>query len=129
VEYVEQWARVRRHEGGDDMYASSLVTPSEDHRDATFIRYDMLVDIDAKKPRHAPEFMPKSFFGQLQHILVVHLPIIRALGLNEPTTLLLAEIRPCRLEALNALHMPYFSSMAQSSGHELRAMFSRSDDR
>ena len=88
----------------------------------------MLVDIHAKKPRHAPEFMPKSFFGQLQHILAVRLPIIQALGLNEPTALLLAGIRSCHLEARNALHMPYFSSTAQSSGHELRAMFSRWDD-
>lgn len=38
IEYTSQWARVRRLEGGDDMYASSLKNPGDDYRDATYIR-------------------------------------------------------------------------------------------
>jgi hypothetical protein len=38
IENAEQWARVRRLEGGDDINASSLVIHSEDRRDATFVR-------------------------------------------------------------------------------------------
>ena len=36
-DFVEQWGRVRRLEGGDDMYASSLAHVTEDSWDATFI--------------------------------------------------------------------------------------------
>lgn len=76
------------------------------------LQYDMLVDVHANRPRQAPEFVTKSFFGQLQHILVVHLPEIQSFGLAEPTTLFLAGIRSCHLEAQNALGMPYYTKMA-----------------
>lgn len=76
------------------------------------LQYDMLVDVHANRPRQAPKFVTKSFFGQLQHILVVHLPKIQSFGLAEPTTLFLAGIRSCHLEAQNALGMPYYTKMA-----------------
>jgi hypothetical protein len=41
-ENVEQWARVRRLEGGDDMNASSFARFSEDRRDATYVRVSLL---------------------------------------------------------------------------------------
>lgn len=44
---VEQWGRLRRLEGGDDMYAASLVKQGGDRRDATFIRVsDIYILID-----------------------------------------------------------------------------------
>jgi len=42
VENIEQWARVRRLEGGDVMNASSFANYSEDRRDATYIRVSSL---------------------------------------------------------------------------------------
>ena len=42
TENTEQWARVRRLEGGDDMHASSLTCHSEDRRDATYVRVSRL---------------------------------------------------------------------------------------
>jgi hypothetical protein len=42
MENVEQWARVRRLEGGDDMNASRFASYSEDRRDATFVRVSPL---------------------------------------------------------------------------------------
>jgi len=78
----------------------------------SYLQYDMLVDIHANKPRQTPKFITKTFFGQLQHILVICLPKVQALGLTEPTTLFLAGIRSCHLEAQNSLGMPYYSKMA-----------------
>lgn len=37
-EYMEQFASVRRLEGGDTMHASTFARKSEDRRDASFIR-------------------------------------------------------------------------------------------
>lgn len=131
IEHVEQWGRVRRLEGGDDMYASSLVKAGEDYRDATYIRvsssvlcsfeliaefkcqYDMLVDIYARQARRDPKWELQSFFGQLQNILEVRLPSIPDLDLPEPTVYILAGIRACELEAKNALKMPYYSKTSR----------------
>jgi hypothetical protein len=38
MENVQQWARVRRLNGGDDIRAAGLDLVTEDRRDATFIR-------------------------------------------------------------------------------------------
>jgi hypothetical protein len=63
----------------------------------------MLVDVYANKPQLTPEFVLKTFFGQLQHIFVVHIPVTPALGLEQPTTLFLVGIFTCHLEAQNSL--------------------------
>lgn len=56
---VEQWACVRRLEGGDDMHASTMYSRlPEDHRDATFIRVTV------------PRRLTVTFFTYLQFILV-----------------------------------------------------------
>ena len=43
VQNVQQWGRVRRLDGGDDMYASALCRSAEDKRDATFIRVSVII--------------------------------------------------------------------------------------
>jgi hypothetical protein len=117
VDYVEQWARVQRLEGGDDMYASTFVKPSsEDHRDATFPFLIALLMSYLLVRRHT--FQQASTHSRicadvlLRSILAVRLPITQAPRFKEPTTLFLAGIRACRLEAQNALGMPYYSDMA-----------------
>ena len=133
IENVEQWARVRRLEGGDDMNASSFAGHSEDRRDATYVRvssiclllahtvsdkymvlqYDMLVDIHANKRRLAPKFEVQTFSGQLEHILVVRLPATPQLALDTGSTLILAGIRQCEVNAVNSMGMPFYSKMGR----------------
>lgn len=74
-------------------------------------QYDQLVDKHTGNRRLPSEFISKSFFGQLQHILVVRLPAIPAIAVPEPVVLFLAGIRSCQLEAKNSLNMPYYWSM------------------
>ncbi|KII93389.1 hypothetical protein PLICRDRAFT_99540, partial [Plicaturopsis crispa FD-325 SS-3] len=103
------WGRVSRLDGGDTMNASTLRSYAEDRRDASHVRYDMLVDIHASRRRVQPVYRTESFYGQLQHILVVNLPASPDLGLTTPTALILAAIRTCDVEAHNDLDMHYYS--------------------
>lgn len=45
MECVVQWGRVRRLEGGDDMYSLALWTYAEDRRDATFVRVSFYPEV------------------------------------------------------------------------------------
>ncbi|KAJ7787859.1 hypothetical protein B0H14DRAFT_2399057, partial [Mycena olivaceomarginata] len=108
-ENVEQWAKVKRLEGGDQMLASSMMQADlDDRRDATYVRYVLLVDEHARKPRLAPRFVPVTFYGQLQNIFVVKLPPSPELGLEENATLILAAIRKCNITLRNDLDMHYY---------------------
>ena len=69
------------------------------------------MDKHAGNRRLPSKFVLKSFFGQLQHILVVHLPAIPAIAVPRPEVLFLAGIRLCLLEAKNSLDMPYYQLM------------------
>ncbi|KAK0184583.1 hypothetical protein F5146DRAFT_1169568 [Armillaria mellea] len=112
IENVEQWSKVQRLEGGDDMYASSLeANLPEDRRDATFIWYDVLVDKNARRPRLAPSYYMKTFYGQLQNIIVICIPATMDLGLDEPQVLLLAVIQQCVVEAKNTLGWSFYTKM------------------
>ncbi|KAJ6540310.1 hypothetical protein B0H19DRAFT_1036237 [Mycena capillaripes] len=108
-ENVEQWAKVQRLDGGDRMLASSMQNiQSDDRRDATYVRYVLLVDTNARRPRLAPLYEPVTFYGQLQNIFVVRLPPARELQLKEETTLILAAIRKCEITVRNDLDMHYY---------------------
>ncbi|KAJ8456982.1 hypothetical protein ONZ45_g18499 [Pleurotus djamor] len=97
VDRISQWACVRRLEGGDDMRALALYPKTSDRRDATFIRYEMLVDINAHRPRARSVFQPKTFYGQLENIFVVHISPSRTLSIAAETTLILAGVRQCNV--------------------------------
>jgi len=55
----------------------------------------MLIDKNARYRNKPVELEPAVFFGQLQHIFVVHLQASAKLKLKQPTTLILAAIRTC----------------------------------
>ncbi|KAK1220171.1 hypothetical protein PQX77_017074 [Marasmius sp. AFHP31] len=107
---VEQWSKVRRLGGGDDMKASSMDIDPEDKRDATFVRYDMLIDVNTRYKRRKAVFQPKAFYGQLQHIFVVRFPATRALKHYNDETYILAYIHTCEgMTYENGLEMPYYT--------------------
>lgn len=57
----------------------------------------------------APHFVPKSFYGQLQHILVIRMPASPQLGLANPETLILGSILTCKITHSNDLDMHFYS--------------------
>ncbi|KAJ7204111.1 hypothetical protein GGX14DRAFT_369095 [Mycena pura] len=102
---VEEWGKVRRvdSEEGDTMRSCSLGTIAEDSRDATYVRYEMLVDKYARFKRVAAEFELQTFYGQLTHIYRVHFPTAcQPLDIEEPTTYILAAVRACSLQSDDA---------------------------
>ncbi|KAE9392020.1 hypothetical protein BT96DRAFT_959417 [Gymnopus androsaceus JB14] len=99
---IQRWGKVRQLEGGDDMNASSLVTAAEDRRDATYVRYEMLVDRFAHSRKKKSSFVLTTFFGQLQELFVVSLPPIDELGLSDKTTLILAGIQRSEINKFHA---------------------------
>ncbi|KAL1741822.1 hypothetical protein HDZ31DRAFT_44602 [Schizophyllum fasciatum] len=108
---IRQYGRVRRLDAGDDMRASSLVPTSEDRRDATWVKYDLLVDRNARRRNAPPIFVPQSYFGQLENILVVEVSPSPALNLRRPETLILAYIHACHPCYTNSLGMILYDRM------------------
>ncbi|KAL0056826.1 hypothetical protein AAF712_016563 [Marasmius tenuissimus] len=120
---VSQWGKVRRLEGGDDMKASSLEKPQEDTRDATWVKYDLLVDIHASRRGRLPQFVNKTFYGQLNHLFVVSFPATPSLGIDNDTTLLLAGIHQCaNVKEGNGLKMPYYSRMGAKEAVDITSV-------
>ena len=78
----------------------------------------MLIDKHARRPRRTPEYEVKTFYGQLQHIYVVRFTApCRDLGLDGPSTIILAAIRNCILDdtgtdnyARSKLDIHYYST-------------------
>ncbi|KAF9473565.1 hypothetical protein BDN70DRAFT_817039 [Pholiota conissans] len=121
---IEQWAKVRciDSEEGDTMWASSLKSGQDDSRDATFVRYQMLVDINERHRRQETTLELQTFYGQLQHIIVLKFqdPLARcALGFAasdlDTDVIILAAIRECTLgpsnPSLHGLDVHFYSTM------------------
>ncbi|KAF6753847.1 hypothetical protein DFP72DRAFT_813657 [Ephemerocybe angulata] len=72
---IEVWGRLKKLGEGDTMLASNVVKKSgEDGRDATFVRYELYVDRNARFPNRAPDLELQTFYGQLQYIFVLKFP-------------------------------------------------------
>jgi hypothetical protein len=64
----------------------------------------MYVDKYARRRGRAPEYTLQTFYGQLQHIFVIHFEAAcPGLLLDAPTTVILAAIRTCTIEDSNTL--------------------------
>ncbi|PPQ82425.1 hypothetical protein CVT26_013426 [Gymnopilus dilepis] len=107
---IECWGRlVCSTEGGDTVNASEMVKRSqEDSRDASYVRYELLVDRNARSRKKAPEYVPETFYGQLRRIFVLEMPASDELGTTESQTLILGSILTCKIEMQNDLDMHYF---------------------
>ncbi|KAI0371378.1 hypothetical protein BV20DRAFT_1035360 [Pilatotrama ljubarskyi] len=101
---VQEWAKVRILNGGDTVRSSSLDTAGDDGCNASYVRYELLVDQNARY-RGRPVILEKrTFYGELQHILLVDIgPIPSATPpLPQGETLLLAVIQTCSIESSDA---------------------------
>lgn len=70
----------------------------------------MLVDLFARSHNRQPELVLRMFFGQLQHIYVVHFTQnCPALNLHGPTTIIMVAIQTCKVDAhVKIPHLPHF---------------------
>ncbi|THU87004.1 hypothetical protein K435DRAFT_822023 [Dendrothele bispora CBS 962.96] len=109
---VEQWAKVRFTDDGDDIKAATIDGDSEDKRDATYLRYDMLVDLNTLHPNREENLEKQQFFGQLQNIFVVRFPPAPELEQQFEETYILAGIQKCHnVKYKNGMRMPYYKNM------------------
>ena len=53
--------------------------------------------------RAEPAYKLKTFYGRLQHLFVVDLPQEPQVGLERPTTVILAGITPCKINAAHEM--------------------------
>src|ERR1700727_1336440 len=74
-------------------------------------QYEILVDANSRVRRRAPDFKLTTFFGQLQHIFLVHVPATRALRVTKNTVVLLAAIQNCNILTNNDLDMHYYRDL------------------
>jgi hypothetical protein len=73
----------------------------------------MYVDAHARAHTRAPEFILKTFYGQLEHIFVVPLLATADLGLDHATTLWLAAIRNCKVVGKHSLDIHFYKDMGK----------------
>ncbi|KAF7328318.1 hypothetical protein MVEN_02547200 [Mycena venus] len=103
-------------EAGDTMVASmspsSALSNREDLRNPTFVRYEMLIDIHANKPRAPPQFVPQTFYGQLQRIYFICLKNAAPIpnyGIPAGHSIIMVEILPCKVTDIDATGPPVLS--------------------
>ena len=73
-------------------------------------KYQLLVDKNAWFMNAEPHFVPKTFYGQLQHIFVIKMPAARQLGISQPEILILGTLLTCSIEEHNNLDMHYYKA-------------------
>lgn len=100
-------------------------------RDATFLQYELLVDIHAEHHNVAPELQPEVFFGQLQHIVVLKVPRVRGVPKHRAGTYVLLDILPCHAtrDAFGFYEYTTFRAREIVDAKQARALVGRIHDR
>ncbi|KZT72992.1 hypothetical protein DAEQUDRAFT_743254 [Daedalea quercina L-15889] len=99
---IARWGKVQILGGGDLIRSSNLGGSREDSRNASFVRYESLVDRNVSY-RNRPTILElRTFYGELQDIFVLKMPASQTLKLTEPEHLVLAGIRTCTLDNRSA---------------------------
>ncbi|KAI0758390.1 hypothetical protein BC629DRAFT_1659586, partial [Irpex lacteus] len=105
------YGKVRRLGAGDTIWASSLTPGAEDRSDASWVRYQIFIDRNARYRNRAPDFEKTTCYGKLLHIVVVTLPPSRELRLTGETKLLLADVITCKTEFEGPLGEPLYKNL------------------
>ncbi|KAI0749180.1 hypothetical protein C8Q80DRAFT_1311190 [Daedaleopsis nitida] len=101
---LEEWGRLRILPDADIIRAAGYTEDSNTRgafnaeRDATYVRYEALMDLHTRNHGQESVYQPDTFYGQLRRILTVHLPPIPNSSHTVATTLALAIIRECKIE-------------------------------
>ncbi|KAI9449315.1 hypothetical protein BJY52DRAFT_1206401 [Lactarius psammicola] len=96
---IEEWGKVQRvdSEAGDTIHSLGLIQPTADRRDATFVRYVMLVDRFAHMRRRKPKLEPQTFYGQLEHLYLITFACSDT-QVDPQKPIILAAIRNCKIK-------------------------------
>ncbi|KAI0819220.1 hypothetical protein BC628DRAFT_1333506 [Trametes gibbosa] len=111
---VQQWGKLRILNDGDTIRAAELLAEAEDGRDASFVRYELLVDKNARYRQRPVILEQKTFYGQLRNILVIDLgPIPLASPPQlQSSVLMLGTIRRCVIESIHRdLDIHYYKKL------------------
>ncbi|EIW62612.1 uncharacterized protein TRAVEDRAFT_115107 [Trametes versicolor FP-101664 SS1] len=112
---VDEWGKVRILNDGDTMRAATLHKGGEDTRDASFVRYEVLVDLNTRFRNLPVILQPKTLYGQLQRIFEIQLSSLPHNGNppgDPPPPVVLAAIQTCDIQRSNdALDIHYYSRM------------------
>ncbi|OBZ68331.1 hypothetical protein A0H81_11890 [Grifola frondosa] len=107
---VTLWGKVRIFDDGDTVHALASTHARGDSRDATYVRYEVLVDKNARYPRRPVILQKHTMYGQLQYLYTLKFKPSQQLHLTEPTTVILAAIRTCPIEqSAPILDIHYYS--------------------
>ncbi|KAI0087703.1 hypothetical protein BDY19DRAFT_892356 [Irpex rosettiformis] len=100
---VREWERIRFLPEGDIVSAAAYHSNDEtvsvirpDSRDNTFVRYEQIVDLNARYRNLPSIWEQQAFFGQLMHVIAVDITAIPSLNIPS-TTFLFAIIRSCKV--------------------------------
>ncbi|KAH9911173.1 uncharacterized protein BXZ73DRAFT_57295 [Epithele typhae] len=98
------WGRVRIRNEGDTLHAYRVQSRTRDARDATFVRYEVLVDKNKHKARKQPSYELQTFYGRLEYVVQVNFDTQTAqrLGLDvlspDGAVVALAAVLECAIE-------------------------------
>ncbi|KIO25445.1 hypothetical protein M407DRAFT_75728 [Tulasnella calospora MUT 4182] len=130
-ESVIQWAKVQI-EDADVVYSHlGYARREENRRDATFIQYELLVDIHARRHAVEPQYEPKTFFGHLDRVFVCDVQPNEAMGIMRPVALVLMDVKTCNVTQ-DRYGFYEFSTYGHSEvvdGTAIRALVGRIMDR
>lgn len=128
---VIQWGRLQIKDA-DMVYSHLGYSEREDNqRNATFIQYEMLVDIHARHRNRRPEFEAVTFFGRLDRVFILELPANPALSLQDATSLLLMDVKICNTQQDRYGFYEYstYRNSEIIDGEAIRALVGRIQDR
>ncbi|KAF6755262.1 hypothetical protein DFP72DRAFT_811944 [Ephemerocybe angulata] len=113
---LEVWGRLKRLGEGDTMLASKVVKGNaEDRRDATYVRYELLVDKNARSLTKTADYELKTFYGQLQYIVRIKIPANQPSLPPSPdiTVIAFGVLQQCKLTCSHShgLDMHYYKDM------------------
>lgn len=92
---VEQYGRIKIKDADIVNSVHGYPRKEENHRDASFIEYELVIDTRSHQ-RNAPSvFRPATFFGQLERIIVCKLEPCDALGGDAEIPLVLLDVHMC----------------------------------
>ncbi|KAI0046026.1 hypothetical protein FA95DRAFT_1583188 [Auriscalpium vulgare] len=112
---IEEWAKVRIDDGDTISAAARAQAADDGRRDATYVRYEVLVDQNARRRKVAPVFEMTTFYGRVQHIFAIRMPRCVELGIAAPETIFLAGITQCQVEATHsALDIQYYKQESKT---------------
>ncbi|EIW87426.1 hypothetical protein CONPUDRAFT_116660 [Coniophora puteana RWD-64-598 SS2] len=71
------------------------------YEEVVTLYYETYIDLYARRKAKRPALVAKTFFGQLQHIFVVRLPLDERLGIPDGKVHIIVAIEPCKITRTN----------------------------